>query len=315
MNNIEFNVYNKYEKSYSSAKVMAQQICPHNCANSGVCAFSSDNETIPCADEWPHLTCYYDVIDTSGATKLYNRNMSGFKHMIVDGKPLQTNVGSYVFDTPGEHIVKFYRNGEKIIGFGSGSNGNAFSNVPRLTKIEGLQDVAEVSYCTFLNCPNLTSLDLSEKFNKIGGSAAFGTCPKLETIGSIESISGTVTNTAFQSSGLKGEIYLPYVTFIDQKAFEGCVNLEGVTLGKYIRELRYYCFRNCTSLKYIKILNPIPPALGNNDTEFINTNNCPIYVPKESVQAYKTTGHWAYWANRIQPMPKKKISPDIWKNV
>ena len=85
MNNIEFNVYNKYEKSYSSAKAMAQAICPHNCANSGVCAFSSDNETIPCANEWPRLTCYYDVIDTSGATKLYNRNMSGFKHMIVDG--------------------------------------------------------------------------------------------------------------------------------------------------------------------------------------------------------------------------------------
>ena len=314
MNNIEFNVYNKYEKSYSSAKAMAQAICPHNCANSGVCAFSSDNETIPCANEWPHLTCYYDVIDTSGATTLIGTNRSNFTHMRVDGNPITSLAKTFVFDTPGEHIVKFYKK-TIIDSIGIATNGGEFKGIRNLTKIEGLQDVKEAPYQSFMGCSNLVSLDFSENLTKIGGSTAFGGCPKLETIGSFESISGVIGNTVFQNSGIKGEIYLPHVTYIDQHAFEGCTNLEGVTLGKYIADLRYYCFAGCTSLKYIKILNPIPPQLGNNDTEFINTNNCPIYVPKESVHAYKTTGHWAYWANRIQPMPKKKITPDIWKNI
>lgn len=314
MNNIEFNVYNKYEKSYSSAKAMAQAICPHNCANSGVCAFSSDNETIPCADEWPHLTCYYDIIDTSGATTLMGTNRSNFTHMRVDGNPVTSLAKTFVFDTPGEHIVKFYKK-TIIDSIGSATNGAEFKGIKNLTKIEGLQNVKEAPYNSFNGCSNLISLDFSDKLTKIGGSSPFDSCPKLETIGSIESISGRIENSSFQNSGIKGEIYLPHVTYIDQHAFEGCTNLEGVTLGKYIADLRYYCFRNCTSLKYIKILNPIPPQLGNNDTEFVNTNNCPIYVPKESVHAYKTTGHWAYWANRIQPMPKKKITPDIWKNI
>ena len=37
---------------------------------------------------------------------------------------------------------------------------------------------------------------------------------------------------------------------------------------------------------------------------FVNTNKCPIYVPAESVEAYKTANRWTdYLASRIFPMP------------
>ena len=33
---------------------------------------------------------------------------------------------------------------------------------------------------------------------------------------------------------------------------------------------------------------------------FISTNNCPIYVPAGSVEAYKTAEYWSDYADRIQ---------------
>jgi len=34
-----------------------------------------------------------------------------------------------------------------------------------------------------------------------------------------------------------------------------------------------------------------------------NTNNCPIYVPSASVNAYKTATNWSTYASRIQAIP------------
>jgi hypothetical protein len=41
-----------------------------------------------------------------------------------------------------------------------------------------------------------------------------------------------------------------------------------------------------------------PPSLGSN--VFGNTNNCPIYVPSGSVNAYKTASKWNSYADRIR---------------
>lgn len=46
-----------------------------------------------------------------------------------------------------------------------------------------------------------------------------------------------------------------------------------------------------------------------NYTSFSNANimltrHCPIYVPEESVQAYKTATNWTRYASRIKPMKK-----------
>jgi hypothetical protein len=41
--------------------------------------------------------------------------------------------------------------------------------------------------------------------------------------------------------------------------------------------------------------------LGNN--AFYNTNNCPIYVPSASVNAYKSASGWSTYASRIQAIP------------
>ena len=36
---------------------------------------------------------------------------------------------------------------------------------------------------------------------------------------------------------------------------------------------------------------------------FNNTNDCPIYVPAGSVEAYKVAQYWSDYADRIQAKP------------
>ena len=60
-------------------------------------------------------------------------------------------------------------------------------------------------------------------------------------------------------------------------------------------------FYNCTSLTSVTIEATTPPTLGNN--VFYNTNECPIYVPSESVEIYKAANGWSNYASRIQAIP------------
>jgi len=54
-------------------------------------------------------------------------------------------------------------------------------------------------------------------------------------------------------------------------------------------------------LTSVIIESTTPPESGG--YEFDNTNNCPIYVPSESVETYKAASGWSSYASRIQAIP------------
>ena len=68
------------------------------------------------------------------------------------------------------------------------------------------------------------------------------------------------------------------------------------TIEKIDKETLYYT----SNMISVTILATTPPTLGSSSLK--NTNNCPIYVPAESVDTYKTTGNWVSLADRIQPI-------------
>lgn len=69
-----------------------------------------------------------------------------------------------------------------------------------------------------------------------------------------------------------------------------------IEIPESITSIGIQAFSNCESLTSITINATTPPTLGKH--AFDSTNNCPIYVPSESVQAYKTA--WSDYANKIQ---------------
>ena len=62
-----------------------------------------------------------------------------------------------------------------------------------------------------------------------------------------------------------------------------------------------YAFYNCSSLTSITSKNTTPPTVGNGNTFYDVNKSIPVYVPAESVEAYKSAEYWKEFMY-IQPI-------------
>jgi hypothetical protein len=90
------------------------------------------------------------------------------------------------------------------------------------------------------------------------------------------------------------------VTVLGNDAFGFC-NLVSVIIPENVKSIGQSAFYICRALNSITIQATTPPTLGNNALYL--TNDCPIYVPSESVAAYKASSDWSSYASRIQAIP------------
>ena len=86
---------------------------------------------------------------------------------------------------------------------------------------------------------------------------------------------------------------------IGDSAFAYCDGLKSITIPDSVTSIGSHAFYNCSSLISITITAVVPPTLSNVNA-FQDTNNCPIYVPAASVDAYKTANTWSNLADRIE---------------
>ena len=136
--------------------------------------------------------------------------------------------------------------------------------------------VTNIGNTVFQNCSGLTSVNMPNSVTSIG-NYAFYYCTSLASV--------TIPDS---------------VTSIGERAFSHCSILTNVTIGSGVTTISFYAFRDCTSLASVTCLATTPPTALSNI--FGNTNNCPIYVPSQSVDAYKTAENWSAYASRIQPI-------------
>ena len=98
-------------------------------------------------------------------------------------------------------------------------------------------------------------------------------------------------------------ITIPYsVTEISYDAFYSCSKLKNISIPSNVTSIGYRALRNCSGLTSITVEATTPPKLAS-DNAFDGTNNCPIYVPSQSVSAYKSATNWSTYASRIQAIP------------
>ena len=84
--------------------------------------------------------------------------------------------------------------------------------------------------------------------------------------------------------------------------FYKCIKLTSVTIPNSVTSIGSSAFNGCSSLTSVTVEATTPPTLGSNVFQDSNANLV-IYVPAESVEAYKTTGNWVTYASRIQAIP------------
>lgn len=112
------------------------------------------------------------------------------------------------------------------------------------------------------------------------------------------------TNCFYRCYGLKD---IP-TSFLDKltadaimtSCFKSAMSLTKAILPVSVTNLGSETYKDCSNLQYIIASATIPQAISS-DT-FENTNNCPIYVLDESLEAYKAATNWSALASRIKPM-------------
>lgn len=159
---------------------------------------------------------------------------------------------------------------------------------PKLTKLDPY---------VFQNCenlervvtPNITSLE----------QGAFQDCVNLREV-TLDNVQ-TFGLAVFTRCPLIKEVRLPSIKTVNAQAFDNNVNnFELIEFGENIESIGNYGVRAGNGMKAIIIRAVTPPTFGT--SVFANSNSCPIYVPDESVEAYKNAANMSNYASRIKPL-------------
>ena len=137
------------------------------------------------------------------------------------------------------------------------------------------------------------------------GVYAFCGCRSLISITIPDGVT-SIEKGAFQDCSSLTSIAIPDgVTNLGVYAFMACTSLTSITIPESVTDIGYYACSYCSSLTCITV-NPEVPPTGSWDM-FRGTNNAPIYVPTESVEAYKSAQYWSDYADRIQAIPSSSV--------
>lgn len=87
------------------------------------------------------------------------------------------------------------------------------------------------------------------------------------------------------------------------------IGLKEVTIPSTVTRISESLFEDCRLLRKVTMLPKTPPKIGEDNTQYSNhpfdgtSDNLVIYVPSESVDAYKSADGWSRYASKIKAIP------------
>lgn len=148
----------------------------------------------------------------------------------------------------------------------------------------------------------MTHLTVPSGTTKIGNSA-LSQRDELETISIPNSVTVLESYALAYCQNLDGVVLPSTLTTIGHAAFQYDTGLSSITIPASVTSVDVAAFDGCTGLEYVIFEATVPPTLGAN--AFQQTNDCPIYVPDESVLAYQTATNYTSYSARIKGISNK----------
>ena len=231
-----------------------------------------------------------------------------------------TKIGDYAFGYCLKLTNVTIGNGLTMIGEG------AFNRCSSLTTITIPDSVTVIGYDVFTACSSLQ--EFSGKFASEDGrcliingelnsfapagltsytipdsvtwirSHAFSNCSSLTSITIPDSVTWIGEYTFYDCSSLISITIPDSVPSIEKYAFNGCTSLTSVTIGDSVTSIGDNAFDGCTSLQEV-YCKPTTPPTGDSSMFYDNAFGRKIYVPMESVDAYKSAEYWSNYADAI----------------
>ena len=129
----------------------------------------------------------------------------------------------------------------------------------------------------------------------------------------------TIGSCAFAGTSIESVIFPKNLVCIANEAFTG-TNLTELILPASLQSIGMYAFDMCSNLKEVICRATTPPIMSDGEFEYkyhvfmrVPVSDIPLYVPAESVEAYKSANQWKEFG-QIQPLPQtpEDLFPTLW---
>ena len=203
-----------------------------------------------------------------------------------------------------------------ITNIGAGS----FSGCSALTQVDIPNSVTSIGNQAFVECSALTQVDIPNSVTSIGNQA-FVNCYALAQVDIPNSVTSigfdAFLNTALYNNATNWTNNVLYIDnclirakeelsgnyeitagtrVIADLAFGGCRALTEMTIPNSVTSIGNYAFVSCSALTEITVLPTVPPTVGSYAFDEVS-RDIPVYVPAESLEAYKAVKGWKEFTN------------------
>ena len=178
---------------------------------------------------------------------------------------------------------------------------NVFYGCTSLASVTIADRETELKLGSNVKSPMFSSCPLKSVY--IGGNITYGTTAKdgyspfyrntsLETVRITDKETEISENEFYGCTSLKSVSMGDGIDTIGKYAFSGCSALESFSFGTGLKSIGDEAFSDCTGMKKLVSKTATPPVCGPQALDDINKWECTLYVPQESLDAYKSAAQW-----------------------